>query len=406
MLIKEADLKQSITDYFQSKSEMGLINLLAPSVIGVAVNAIFGTTWVGRGIDLLLRMIGVDFQSILGSLINGLCGEIRNLALSKGKLLTPEDVDQVVKKRVEDAIPSSSAVTSGLKTESYYYQGKLYKIANPIIKQSAGSSAAVAGGLSSTRGFLTSTISFIFKVALAAAGMELFADIIKSQVGMKSDLDMGWLTGLFSSDLNKKITPKKSRQTKFPRNPNFIDQEVSRVSGGKDRKTIRDTYVSWANEAYLNVDQGSLNNSSDLDRLVDVTSQIGLNIILGDFFIVPSTLRTKLEVVNFFIDDVAAGSDAPENPRSNTSTSSDLPKENPASDQLTSSQQEAVNKIKAKGFPAAAEHAKQKLLRLPPGERDAAVRRAQAKLEKFEQECVSKMHMPTESEVIEQIDSI
>ncbi len=58
LIVKNAaDVTQSLSAYYESKKGQGIVNLLAPSVIGQGVNMVLGTSWLGWAIDLFLRLI-------------------------------------------------------------------------------------------------------------------------------------------------------------------------------------------------------------------------------------------------------------------------------------------------------------------------------------------------------------
>lgn len=372
MIIKTADLGQSISAYWQSKKDMGLTNLLAPSVIGQGVNIILGTTWLGWAIDLFLRLIGVDFSALL----SGLSEKVSGLIDRYKDKLSPSSLFSTIKDYIYDFLPDSvkdffskegelDATLVNIKTaylESPAYQffkqageekaglqlfQKAYVSQDHQLKKEAlwgwllsllgagvgykylgGLWDRVTGGkdadsskqelatktdgvLSTAKTFFSNIFSFTISVGLATVGFELFSDFLKGNFAddkskPSSNIFSNFsLTGLFSNDPNDKIRPKKSAQTKYPKNPSFSDVSVNRVNGSKTWDVIKQTYMDWANEAYLNIDQSKLAGSKDLEYLVNTTYAINSDIWAASFFIVPNSFHSKLQVVDYFIDDVA-----------------------------------------------------------------------------------------------------
>jgi len=401
IIIKHSQVASSLQAYYESKKEGGLVNLLAPSVIGQSINSLLGTSWLGWAIDILLRVIGVDFTG----LVSYISGKVTELAKQAGEALSPKKLWESIKGWISEKIPSGKdilgSITGGFKSiagsvggllgltdeakadkanlddsslntfsieekmaqfeqdtilqiKQAYYQSAAYQIFKNSsvndagfelfknaylnsgeyqLKKEAflqnilfaisglmffkkiffgndeGKKAEVAKDVGeTTKGFLSSTFFFILSVALSTVGFTLISDFIKTQIGtgdQPSNNLFSSISGFFSNDPNDKVQPKKSSQTKYPKNKTFSDMEVERVGGEKDRDSIKATFMQWAKEAYLNIDQSKLEASKDLNYLVDMTYYINSDIPSASFFLLPRSFHSKLQIVDYFMDDVA-----------------------------------------------------------------------------------------------------
>lgn len=309
---KNALNQTDIENYLGALSEKGTVNLLAPSVIGIVFNKIVGGTFIGLGLDLFLRMIGVDFKKI----IEEMCGEIKTITQDGKKEVSHEDIERAVSRVVDPAFKSINNVHLPLSTGSDQ-ETRIVKLARAhlyteLCKQAdiasgAGTGAGtVAGtvaetigkGASATAGFLTTVFSFIFKSVLRVGGMQLAADTFANP------LNRFFGTNIFHSTFNAR---PPSRQTKFKKNPNFSNIDMGdrwTEEVPKDFNAIKHMIMSWANEVYLNVDPVALEHSSKLDELVrDII--VDNRYITGNFIYI-SDFKSKKEVVDSFIDEVAS----------------------------------------------------------------------------------------------------
>lgn len=301
---KNALNQTDIENYLGALSEKGTVNLLAPSVIGMVFNKIVGGTFIGLGLDLFLRMIGVDFKK----LIEEMCGEIKTVTQDGKKEVSHEDIERAVSRVIDPAFKSVNGAHLPLSTGSDE-ESRMIKLARAhlyteLCKQADIASGAgavtetIGKGVSATAGFLTTVFSFIFKSVLRVGGMQLAADTLANP------LNRFFGTNIFHSAFN---TRPPSRQTKFKKNPAFSNVDMGdrwTEEVPKDFNAVKNMIISWANQVYLNVDPVALEHSSKLDELVrDII--IDNRYMTGNFIYI-SDFKSKKEVVDSFIDEVAS----------------------------------------------------------------------------------------------------
>jgi hypothetical protein len=295
-LYKVAISKEEIFGYITSVGDKGVVNLLAPSVIGSIVNKVLGGRFIGFGLDLILRMLGIDF----GEMLNELCSSVKSLVQSKGDKTSPSDVQSAVDRVIDTKFggKSSEASSNDLNKELrviklayvHIYQSlyKEAKLASPIAQKAAGP----------TSSFLKKLFGTIFGLSLRAAGMQLFADVASHMIGMPSTFDI----------VKEKFHPVvKTIQTKFKPKSSFNNARLNpeeEIFISNNKESIKALLKDWANEAYSNIDQDALNYSKELDKLASLIAQHNYY-VAPTYIYMPESFHNKKEVVDFFIDDVA-----------------------------------------------------------------------------------------------------
>ena len=289
MMKKNASIDtESTKSYLQSKLDKGAINLITPTLIGAAVRKMFGFTIIGWGLDILLRMMDVDFDGM----VSDICGNVVSMATGNSKL-APSEIESAVSSGVDRAF--SKAATSS-------------HLPYLMVKSAGATSKALSSAIPTTSSFLKKSLLFTFNTALAVVGMELFSDFLKNQMGMKSD----WVK-LFGNLFSSK---RESRQTKFPKNPLFQDAPEYQPfkvelnhSPPVTSDDVKSVLTEWTYQIYPSTDSSALSNSTDFHEMINKIYYANSRIAgLVNYFFIPSDFKGKKDVVDYFIDDVAAHS--------------------------------------------------------------------------------------------------
>ena len=310
-LHKEAISKDEIFGYFSSMADKGLVNMLAPSVIGSAVNRVIGGRFIGFGLDLVLRMLGIDFSELL----NELCTSVKSLVTSKGDKTSPSDVQSVVDRVIDTKFEGKASKTSSqnlnislriIKFAYFHINQDLHKeaarqraLSSSIAGARRSSSLIAQKAASPVANFLKKMFGAIFGLSLKAVGMQFFADVASHAIGMPSLFDV----------VKEKFHPVvKSVQTKFKPNPSFNNERLDpeeQIHVNNNKESIKALLKDWANEAYLNIDQNALDTSKELNKLSSLIAQHNYY-VPATYIYMPESFHYKKEAVDFFIDDVAS----------------------------------------------------------------------------------------------------
>lgn len=299
---KEAAItKEEVAGYLSSVSDKGVINLISPSVIGMVINKIIGGRFIGWGVDFILRMFGIDFEKML----TAVCEGVKSVVASKGQETSPKDVSDKISETVDSVMGQASKIKKDvLKGGSVLDVNKEIRIIKLActhyqFTKKADAPAALKGALPAVGAFLKKLFTFVFTLSLRSAGMQLFTDVVTHSMGLPSGFDF----------LKPKII---STQTKFKRNPNFADRKFTdRLSRHfpcpKDEQSVKLLLIDWTNKAYLNVDQSALQSSPKLEDIAGDIIAASQRLTVAEIF-VPETFSSIGDVVDSFIDDVAAKS--------------------------------------------------------------------------------------------------
>lgn len=333
-------IAQSIKNYVSNRIDPNdrvgsVIDILAPGAIAVLLKP-FG---LGGLIGLAMNIFNVDVAGILRSIWE----KVKSL-LGVGQRISPEQADQIVETSVkehqgsfteEDAAKAHQKLTQNnqSKTSSYkairdartvklaiiqYENFSLTKEAQLFGRKSRRSSSSfdfssLFGEKVKTTNTLTTILSWVLKIVLVAAGVDIGGQLIRKFLGMSNAFDGPAPAGKDSGgeQAAPQSQPSTSHQTKFKVQPNYKDIQM-RSSGEfwienvpNNESSIEEMLVNFAKQVYQGLDgQESVIKSSPgfeviLKRIVNFNRGSKGN----QSIIIP--FNSKKQIVDFFIDDVA-----------------------------------------------------------------------------------------------------
>lgn len=321
-LIKKAEdgmmtsLIQRVAEYFGSKIDSdnkaaSVLNMLAPGAITVTLSAM-GLGWVGLLFGMAASVFHIDVAGMLSSIYNAV-----KSALSGGNPISSSVVDAGVQAAIaEHAPPDVPEIT---KTESFKNKLKIarkLKIAmiayandNSEFQFSKYAGRAITkGGTGSILGMI---LGWVFKVALASAGLLVAGDIVNKFLGRSNSLD-GTIQKGKPVDEAPSQPISTSTQTKYKVNPQYSNIKYNSsnpwtVNIPANESSIEAMLTNFAKEVYLGLDgKESIIQSTPGFQLVkerivgNNRSNAGYNMV-----IMPSYFSSKKQIVDLFIDDVA-----------------------------------------------------------------------------------------------------
>lgn len=299
---KAASLTDSIKHYVQNHLNPddavgSLVNILAPGVVAVAIGGWFGTL-----LGLAMRVFNIDIYGVFTSIWNHL-----KPLLSNDQKVNSQQVNDAVKNSVEEHAGSlqSTSVEDATKWKLVLvaYDAELRNVKRA---QRSG----LFRGKSGIGGILVSVLSWLFKVALASAGLMVAGDVVNKIVGRPNALDNTIQNGKPVEESPEPI--HHSSQTKFPLNPNYHEENynvgetnwIERIPNTDSG--IANMLVSFAKEVYA---VGSLDDKiKSLPSFQDLLNDIAWynHASAGDPIVfLPRQFKSKKNVVDFFIDDLA-----------------------------------------------------------------------------------------------------
>ena len=316
-------VKEYVGSKIKSENIVGsVLNMLAPGALAIGLGAM-GMPWIGALFGVAYRLFDIDISGILHSIWTSLKGLIGG-----DKKTTSAEVDSVVSSAVqahnkpateEEARAAETKVDAQLPAlqSQLLRDARIVKLAMiefdrinlqsikvSSLQSTAGIGSAIlsifSGQKTTTVSILTRVLGWIFKVALASAGLMVVGDLINKYVLNKP------------SGLDPALPPVRiSTQKKFPLQPSYKDIKktsswVENISNNES--SIGNMIISFAKKVYQGLD--------GLDNIIEATA--GFQVIKdrivaynqassGDslVYIPTKVFKSEKEIVDFFIDDVA-----------------------------------------------------------------------------------------------------
>lgn len=317
-LIKNADGSTSefiaaIKSYVDSNIDPNnktkdIINILAPGVVFNMLRG-FGFGWIGLLLSISMRVFHIDVYSILSSVYDSVKSHI-----SSGQKMTSEQIDSIVTNSVNSHSEVSEPDSDFIIKENFSKRlrsAKLIKIA--MMDYSLNKNAGVFGNSKlKLVSLLITVISYVFKVALASAGIMVAGDVINNLIGRPNALDHTYQSGVTDKPESPDVPAIKSTQTKFKIKSSYSDKKynvgsqwIEQISN--DSSSIEQMIINFAKEVYDGLE--------DLDHIIRDTS--GFSVVAeriisynkssqGDREVyIPKYLNSKKEIADLFIDEVA-----------------------------------------------------------------------------------------------------
>ncbi len=295
-------IKDYVSAHIDPKNPAGsIINILAPGVISMTLKSM-GFGWIGVLFGMAASTLHLDINSVLQTIwtdIKGLIGE--------GKQTTSSQVDAVVHSAVQSNLGTSQAIQPKLTFDQNLRAAKLVRLSmEDFDRQTLSLSSAPISVIASskTANILTQVLSWIFKVALSAAGFLVAGDVVNKFVGRPNALDQ---TGSETAPSAQSSLPT-STQTKFPLKSDSPIPFMLPIQNTPEN--IDSTIINFAKSVYSGLDgkeeqikalPGFL-AAQDKIKYYNSTTQ-GNNAI---YF--PKEFTSKKQLADLFIDDLAKAS--------------------------------------------------------------------------------------------------
>jgi hypothetical protein len=295
--IKTASLLNSVYDwvsqYIQAHIDpdnkvASVLNLLAPGILYA-----MGFKWLSFLLELAESIFGFDLKGIFASIINA----IRE-PLSNGTI-TPEHIDEAAQAAV--GITAQSATLRELQL-----------IKTTLQPYFNGSKVAQAGILSllkpKTGSILARVIGWVFKGALASAGLMVLGDASKKMLGKPSPLSAHPLETAETSG----AMSVKSTQTLFKSSPDYQPEHFNITSYWiemlAEPSEIGQTIISWMHDIYPETQKlpdSVVQSLPAFQKVVD-TIQAYNSKTTGNYTFIPKQFTSRKQIVDTFIDQLAA----------------------------------------------------------------------------------------------------
>jgi len=287
-----------------------LVNILAPGVLSMAIGG-----WFGILLGLALRVFNVDIYSIFTSIWSSL-----KPSLSGDQKVSSQQVDQIVHGAVREHAGASATASwqdiRMLKLAMIEYDAHVRNI-KQARRSTLDDFSRLLGGSRYGRGaafvdLLGKVLSWVFKVALASAGLMVAGDVVNKILHRPSALDDTIQKGK-PTDPEISAPPCASTQTKFKVNPSYHEENYNtKESDWTERAPntqsgIVNMLINFAKEVYQGLDtlDSQIKTSSTFQTLVNEIAWYNHASAGDPIVFLPTNFKSKKMVVDCFIDEVA-----------------------------------------------------------------------------------------------------
>jgi len=332
-----SSIKNYVLNRINPNDKVGsVIDILAPGAITVLLRSLgFGGITAG-----LFGMAMSAFNIDVGGILKSIWEKIKSL-LSSNPKISPQQIDQAVQTSVaentgefteDDAAKAQQVLSQSQDQQKAIAKSirdaRMVKLAiieyEQLTKNAWGRRRWEPGILESifghrqrTGNILTTILSWVLKIIIVSAGLDVGGQLIRKFLGMSSAFDgpnpAGGPSGLSSGQSSGQTAAPVSTQTKFKVQPSY--KSVTRNAPGtfwaesirNDRPSIEEMLISFAKEVYQGLDglESVIRSAPGFQVVAERIVNSNQASAGGNVVILPYYFHNKKEIVDLFIDDVA-----------------------------------------------------------------------------------------------------
>lgn len=299
-----------------------LMNILGPGVIFTAFRA-FGFGWLGTLISLAMRVFHIDVSGMItsiwdkvGSLIEGdkqvtsaqVDSIVQNVAQQHMNPVTQEDADAahrlLTKSNFDDLMRDARLIKL---TMIGYAAGSF--------KKEAGFSDVLGGKKKKTTNILARVFGWVIKIGLASAGLMVAGDVVNKFLDRPNALDGSIQQGKpigRPSELAKAPLNPPTTQTKFKVKPSYRSENLNTstpwtVGITNNNNSINAMLIQFAKDVYDGLDgkESIIAATAGFRAIADRISFFNRASLNSPEVWIPSEFKSKKQMIDYFIDDVA-----------------------------------------------------------------------------------------------------
>lgn len=313
-------VKGYVSNHIDPHDRVGsLINILSPGTIATVFSAM-GLGWFGALIGLAMRIFNIDVYGIINSIWDKLKPTIGN-----DKPISSSQIDAVVQNSVQEhykpATPEEAEKAVNMMEVKSFSQlmrdAKLVKLTmigyeSGILIKEAGFFSMFSDRKSKTISILARVLSWIFKIALASAGLVIAGDVVNKFLGRPNAFDNTIQKGKPVPDSPPPST-YISKQTKFPVKSNYIPEKYNIGESVwmenilNNDSSIENMLINFTKNVYDGLDgkENIISSSPAFQVVKDRISWYNRTSPNAPMIFIPKYFNSKKQIVDYFIDDIA-----------------------------------------------------------------------------------------------------
>jgi len=311
-------VKNYVSNHIDPEDRTGsVLNMLAPGAISMMFKAM-GFGKIGLLFGLAASVFHIDVTGILSSIYD----EIKSL-LSSGKQITSSQIDGLVNSAVQSR-GGGEADLSQIQTASIQEQLKdvkflkisLISYDKDIVNiEKSADFTITSSRKDKTLNILGRVLSWVFKIVLSSGGFMVAGDAVNKFLGRPNAFDGSIKNNKPVENTVIESIPS-STQHKFPLKEGFIDTRynignnnwIEKINNSKSN--IENMIIGFAKEIYngLNGQESVIRNSSKFQDIVEEITWYNHTVAGDPIVFIPKKFISKKQLVDNFIDEVAANS--------------------------------------------------------------------------------------------------
>jgi hypothetical protein len=319
------DLLSKVKTYFMAHIDKehpveSVLKLLAPGALWLLMQGIGLGKW-GFFLGLLTDYLHIDIPGMLGGMFSGLKDEI-----SSGKKMSSDQIDSIGQQVAQQHATADTGDETALSNDHRVYtslelleEARFMRLAliqyerqkMRLLKEGGDENNlfGFGGARSRSTSLLAKIIGWIFKLALASAGLMVAGDVANTVMGNPSALSGTYQEGQTPASGEPAVPAGPvSKQTKFPSKG---DSPIPATWPIVNNETnIENMVVQFAKDVYSGLDgkEDLIRNTAGFKVVVREIAWYNVHSPGTSVVMIPSGFVSKKRLVDYFIDDVAAAS--------------------------------------------------------------------------------------------------
>lgn len=295
-----------------------LMNILGP---GVIFN-VLGFGKIGLLLSLAMRVFHVDVAGMVRSIwdkLGGLISGDRQVTSSQVNDITQSVAQEHMKPASQEEMDAAKAFLTKSDFNSLMQDVRLVKLT--MIEYSSGNLKKEGGFFDSkkskgaTTSIIAKIIGWVIKVGLASAGLMVAGDVVNKFLDRPNAFDGTVQNGkpvARTNDIYKAPVTSTTTQTKFKVKPSYSPENLNVASPWTVGVTntvnnISAMLMQFAKDVYDGLDgkESIISNTAGFRAVADRISFFNRSSLNSPEVWIPSEFKSKKQMVDYFIDDVA-----------------------------------------------------------------------------------------------------
>lgn len=309
-----SNIKDSVVNYFENHVDPddkvgSFLNFILPGTLSMLVGG-----WLGPTLGFALRVLNIDIAGILSSIYDKIKGLV-----SDGHSINSDQIDGAVNAAIQTHSGGEQlGGTAYVEGAKFLKQAVMSYHNETIPEENLKVIFAAYGRRGKALGTIGRLLSWIIKTAAVSAGLMVAGDAANKMLGRPNAFDDTIQKGKPVEQAPEAPRAPLSKQTKFPVKPGYSDLQHNTSTNWIERypnteSGISSMLVNFAKEVYDGLDgaESAIMASPTFKATVDNIAWYNHASAGDPVVFIPRNFTSKKQLVDHFIDEVAAKAVSP-----------------------------------------------------------------------------------------------